>query len=44
MPGDVIATGTPEGVAPIVAGDTITIEIEQVGRMDIPVTAGTTAA
>lgn len=44
MPGDVIATGTPEGVAPIVAGDTITIEIEQVGRMDIPVTAGTAAA
>jgi len=40
MPGDVIATGTPEGVAPIVAGDTITIEIEQVGRMDIPVRAG----
>lgn len=38
-PGDVIATGTPEGVAPIVAGDTVSIEIERVGRMDIPVRA-----
>lgn len=37
-PGDVIATGTPEGVAPIVGGDVITIEIEGIGRMDIPVT------
>ena len=38
-PGDVIATGTPEGVAPILPGETITIEIEGVGRMDIPVRA-----
>ena len=37
-PGDVIATGTPEGVAPIIAGDTVSIEIEGLGRMDIPVT------
>ncbi len=37
LPGDVIATGTPEGVAPIVDGDTVSIEIERVGRMDIPV-------
>lgn len=37
MPGDVIATGTPEGVAPIVDGDTVSIEIECIGRMDIPV-------
>jgi len=36
-PGDVIATGTPEGVGPVVAGDTIAIEIERVGRMEIPV-------
>jgi 2-keto-4-pentenoate hydratase/2-oxohepta-3-ene-1,7-dioic acid hydratase in catechol pathway len=34
----VIATGTPEGVAPIIAGDTVSIEIEGLGRMDIPVT------
>ena len=38
-PGDVIATGTPEGVAPIKVGETITIEIEHVGRMSIPVKA-----
>ena len=38
-PGDVIATGTPEGVAPIKVGEMITIEIEHVGRMSIPVKA-----
>jgi 2-keto-4-pentenoate hydratase/2-oxohepta-3-ene-1,7-dioic acid hydratase in catechol pathway len=36
-PGDVIATGTPEGVGPIRDGDTVTIEIERVGRMVVPV-------
>lgn len=35
--GDVIATGTPEGVGPIVAGDRVTIEIEQVGTMTLSV-------
>jgi 2-keto-4-pentenoate hydratase/2-oxohepta-3-ene-1,7-dioic acid hydratase in catechol pathway len=34
-PGDVIATGTPEGVGPIVPGDTVTIRIEQVGEMSV---------
>jgi 2-keto-4-pentenoate hydratase/2-oxohepta-3-ene-1,7-dioic acid hydratase in catechol pathway len=38
-PGDVIATGTPEGVGPIRDGDTVTIDIEHVGRMAIPVRA-----
>jgi len=38
-PGDVIATGTPAGVGPIAAGDTVTIEIEGVGRMSLPVVA-----
>jgi 2-keto-4-pentenoate hydratase/2-oxohepta-3-ene-1,7-dioic acid hydratase in catechol pathway len=37
QPGDVIATGTPEGVGPFAAGDTVTIEIERVGRMTLPV-------
>jgi len=32
-PGDVIATGTPMGVGPIVAGDTIEILVEGVGRL-----------
>jgi 2-keto-4-pentenoate hydratase/2-oxohepta-3-ene-1,7-dioic acid hydratase in catechol pathway len=39
-PGDVIATGTPAGVGPIKAGDTVTIEIERVGRMSVPVIQG----
>jgi 2-keto-4-pentenoate hydratase/2-oxohepta-3-ene-1,7-dioic acid hydratase in catechol pathway len=39
-PGDVIATGTPEGVGPIRDGDRVTIEIERVGRMTVPVKQG----
>ena len=31
LPGDVILTGTPEGVGPIVAGDTVEVEVEGVG-------------
>jgi 2,4-didehydro-3-deoxy-L-rhamnonate hydrolase len=34
-PGDVIFTGTPEGVSPIEAGDRITATIEQIGSMDV---------
>jgi 2-keto-4-pentenoate hydratase/2-oxohepta-3-ene-1,7-dioic acid hydratase in catechol pathway len=30
-PGDVIATGTPAGVAPVVAGDRIEVEVEGIG-------------
>ena len=36
-PGDVIASGTPEGVGPIAPGDEVTIEIERVGRMSLRV-------
>lgn len=39
-PGDIIATGTPAGVGPIVGGDKVTIEIEQVGRMVVDVVQG----
>jgi 2-keto-4-pentenoate hydratase/2-oxohepta-3-ene-1,7-dioic acid hydratase in catechol pathway len=39
-PGDLIATGTPAGVGPIKAGDTVTIDIENIGRMSVPVVAG----
>lgn len=39
-PGDLIATGTPAGVGPMAAGDTVTIEIEKVGRMSLPVVQG----
>lgn len=43
-PGDLIAAGTPAGVGPIRAGDIVTIEVEHVGRMQIPVIAGTRGA
>jgi len=36
-PGDIIFGGTPAGIGPIQAGDLVTIEIEQIGRMAIPV-------
>jgi len=36
-PGDVIATGTPEGIGPIKPGDKVTIRIERVGEMTVDV-------
>lgn len=39
-PGDLIATGTPAGVGRVLPGDTVTIEIDHVGRMSVPVVAG----
>ncbi len=36
-PGDVIYTGTPEGVGPIRPGDMLTAEIERIGKMDVRV-------
>jgi 2-keto-4-pentenoate hydratase/2-oxohepta-3-ene-1,7-dioic acid hydratase in catechol pathway len=38
-PGDLIFSGTPEGVGPVAPGDVITAEIERVGRFDIRVDA-----
>jgi 2-keto-4-pentenoate hydratase/2-oxohepta-3-ene-1,7-dioic acid hydratase in catechol pathway len=38
-PGDLIATGTPAGVGPLRAGDEVTIEVDNVGRMTVPVVA-----
>ena len=38
-PGDLIFSGTPEGVGPVQPGDLITAEIERVGRFDIRVAA-----
>jgi 2-keto-4-pentenoate hydratase/2-oxohepta-3-ene-1,7-dioic acid hydratase in catechol pathway len=38
-PGDVIITGTPEGVSPIQPGDIVTACIEQIGAMDVEVRA-----
>lgn len=37
-PGDVIMTGTPEGVAPVASGDTMHAWIERIGAMDVAVT------
>ena len=31
VPGDIIVTGTPPGVGPIVPGDTVEVEIEGIG-------------
>ncbi len=33
LPGDVVLTGTPAGVSPIVAGDTVTVSIEGLGSL-----------
>jgi 2-keto-4-pentenoate hydratase/2-oxohepta-3-ene-1,7-dioic acid hydratase in catechol pathway len=38
-PGDVIVTGTPEGVSPIQPGDTIVATIEKIGTMEVKVRA-----
>lgn len=37
LPGDIIFTGTPEGVGPVKPGDVISAEIESVGKFDIRV-------
>jgi 2-keto-4-pentenoate hydratase/2-oxohepta-3-ene-1,7-dioic acid hydratase in catechol pathway len=37
VPGDVILTGTPDGVGPIVNGDTVTISIDGIGELVNPV-------
>jgi len=36
-PGDLIATGTPEGVGPVVAGDVVEITVEGVGTLRNPI-------
>jgi 2-keto-4-pentenoate hydratase/2-oxohepta-3-ene-1,7-dioic acid hydratase in catechol pathway len=38
-PGDVIMTGTPEGVGPVVAGDVLECFIERIGTMRVPIHA-----
>ncbi|HKT48221.1 MAG TPA: fumarylacetoacetate hydrolase family protein [Candidatus Acidoferrales bacterium] len=39
LPGDVIATGTPAGVGPLVAGDSVEVSVEGVGVLCNPVHA-----
>jgi len=36
-PGDVILTGTPEGVGPVVPGDVMDCYVERIGHMSVPV-------
>lgn len=40
LPGDVVTTGTPAGVGPIRAGDTVEVEVEGVGVLRNPVVQG----
>lgn len=37
LPGDVIATGTPEGVGPVVAGDLVEVRIDGIGTLENPI-------
>jgi 2-keto-4-pentenoate hydratase/2-oxohepta-3-ene-1,7-dioic acid hydratase in catechol pathway len=43
-PGDIIMTGTPEGVAPIHPGDVMQIEMQGIGPMTVAIRAHTQAA
>lgn len=38
-PGDIIMTGTCAGVGPVQAGDRMVLELERIGRMEVPVMA-----
>ncbi|HUH88284.1 MAG TPA: fumarylacetoacetate hydrolase family protein [Pusillimonas sp.] len=37
QPGDILFTGTPEGVGPVVPGDTIQVEFQGIGRTQVSV-------
>ena len=37
LPGDLIVTGTPKGVGPVVAGDSVEVSVEGVGALRNPV-------
>lgn len=39
LPGDVILTGTPAGVGPLIAGDVVEVEVERIGVLRNPVVA-----
>jgi len=40
MPGDLIATGTPAGVGPLLAGDTVEVSVAGIGVLRNPVHSG----
>jgi 2-keto-4-pentenoate hydratase/2-oxohepta-3-ene-1,7-dioic acid hydratase in catechol pathway len=37
LPGDIISTGTPAGVGPLTAGDTVTVKVAGIGELTNPV-------
>ena len=37
LPGDLIPTGTPQGVGPVVAGETMEVIVEGIGTLSNPV-------
>ena len=37
LPGDVILTGTPAGIGPMVAGQTVSVTVEGIGTLTNPV-------
>lgn len=39
LPGDVILTGTPDGIGPMLVGDEVSVEIEGIGTLTNPVAA-----
>ena len=39
-PGDLIATGTPSGVGPMLPGSTVTVEVAGIGTLSNPITRG----
>jgi len=39
LPGDVILTGTPDGIGPMQVGDEVSVEIEGIGTLTNPVAA-----
>jgi 2-keto-4-pentenoate hydratase/2-oxohepta-3-ene-1,7-dioic acid hydratase in catechol pathway len=39
LPGDVILTGTPDGIGPMLVGDEVSVEIEGIGTLSNPVAA-----
>ena len=41
LPGDVLLTGTPSGVGPLVAGNVVSIHIAGIGSLTNPVVAST---
>jgi 2-keto-4-pentenoate hydratase/2-oxohepta-3-ene-1,7-dioic acid hydratase in catechol pathway len=40
VPGDLILTGTPAGVGPVIAGDEVSVSVEGIGSLTNPVIDG----